>query len=99
MCGLAGDYGCPASGDVSIQLNQVTANNRWCPADGSGAPDYGGIGIALVGAQNTMVAHNDVRNNQAQTGSAIHGGGIVILTRGAFGGSPARLRPPATRSG
>jgi hypothetical protein len=86
-------FGPPASGDVSIQHNRVTANNRWCPADLSGAPDYGGIGIALVGAQNTLVERNHVRNNRSQDGSAIHGGGIVILTLAAVpdvsGGSPS----------
>ena len=76
---FAGDYG-SVSGDVSIRHNRVTANNRWCPADGAGAPDYGGIGIGLIGAQNTTVAHNDVRNNRARAGSAIPGGGIVIAT-------------------
>ena len=71
--------GPPTSGDVSIQLNQVTANSRLCPADGSGAPAYGGIGIALIGAQNTVVALNDVRDNVAQADSTITGGGIVVL--------------------
>ena len=88
---FAGDFG-SVSGNVSIRHNRVTANNRGCPADNSGAPAYGGIGIALIGAQNTTVAHNDVRGNRAQAGSAIHGGGIVILTAAATAmgpGSPA----------
>jgi len=86
---FAGAYG-SVSGNVSIRRNRVTANNRWCPPDNSGAPAYGGIGIALIGAQNTTVAHNDVRGNRAQAGSAIHGGGIVILTAtGVSPGSPA----------
>ena len=89
---FAGDYG-SASGDVSIRHNRVAANNRWCPADGSGAPDYGGIGIALVGAQNTKVVQNHVRNNRAQIGSAIHGGGIVILTAAASDVSPGSPLP------
>jgi hypothetical protein len=89
---FAGDYG-SVSGNVSIRRNRVTANNRWCPADNSGAPAYGGIGIALIGAQNTTVAHNDVQGNRAQAGSAIHGGGIVILTAAATGGSPGSRAP------
>jgi len=93
-------FGPPASGDVSIQHNRVTANNRWCPADLSGAPDYGGIGIALVGAQNTLVERNHVRNNRAQDGSAIHGGGIVTSRSRRYPTSVAvRPRPPATPSG
>ena len=78
------------SGDVSIQLNQVTANNRMCPdltAEG-GPPAYGGIGIGLLGARNTVVALNDVRGNVEQTGSGITGGGIVILDGAMFGAAP-----------
>lgn len=89
---FAGDYG-SVSGNVSIRRNRVSANNRWCPPDSSGAPAYGGIGIALVGAQDTTVESNDVRGNRAQTGSAIHGGGIVILTAAATGGSPGSPAP------
>ena len=73
-------YGAATSGDVSIQRNRVTANNRWCPADLSGAPDYGGVGIALLGAQNTTVERNLVKDNREQAGSLIHGGGIVLVT-------------------
>jgi Right handed beta helix region len=75
------------SGDVSIQLNQVTANNRMCPdlSTVGGAPAYGGIGIGLVGARNTVVALNDVRGNVEQAGSALPGGGIVVLDGKMFG--------------
>lgn len=89
---FAGDYG-SAGGDVSVRRNRVTANNRWCPADGDGAPDYGGVGIALVGARNATVVGNDVRDNQAQEGTAIHGGGIVIVTLQATPISPPSLSP------
>jgi hypothetical protein len=80
------------SGDVSVLLNQVTANNRMCPDQSAhgGPPAYGGIGIVLVGARNTVVALNDVRGNLAQTGSGITGGGIVILDGKMFGaGTPS----------
>ena len=75
------------SGDVSIQLNQVTANNRTCPdlSASGGAPAYGGVGIGLVGARNTVIALNDVRGNVEQSGSGIPGGGIVLLDGTAFG--------------
>jgi len=92
VAAFAGQYG-SASGNVSIQLNQVTANSRWCPADGSGTPAYGGVGIALLGAQNTVVALNDVRDNVAQTGSAFPGGGIAIGTLEATPLSPASPLP------
>ena len=78
------------SGDVSVQLNQVTANNRLCPAVPNQTPAYGGIGIILIGARNTVVALNDVRGNLAQTGSGITGGGIVLLDGKMFGaGTPS----------
>ena len=73
------------SGDVSIQRNQVTTNNRMCPAVPGQVPAYGGIGIALIGARNTVVALNDVRGNLAQAGSGITGGGIVVVDGAIFG--------------
>jgi hypothetical protein len=80
----------PPSGDVSIQRNQVTANDRLCPDQSPyGPPAYGGIGIALIGARNTTIARNDVRNDLEQSGSAVNGGGIVILDGAIFGaGAP-----------
>ena len=85
---IYGPGSAPPSGDVSIQYNEVTANNRLCPAVPYQAPAYGGIGIALIGARNTTVARNEVWNNQAQADSAIPGGGIVILDGGMFGAAP-----------
>ncbi len=78
------------SGDVSIQLNQVTANNRMCPDQtaSGGTPAYGGIGIGLVGARNTVIALNDVRGNVEQAGSGLPGGGIVVLDGKMFGTLP-----------
>jgi parallel beta-helix repeat protein len=75
------------SGDVSIQLNQVTTNNRMCPdlSASGGAPAYGGIGIGLVGARNTVIALNDVQGNVERAGSGLPGGGIVVLDGKAFG--------------
>jgi len=72
------------SGDVSIRHNRVTSNDRWCPEVPYQAPANGGIGIALIGARNTTVVGNDVRNNRAQSGTGIHGGGIVILDGALF---------------
>ena len=78
-------FGTTTSGDVSVQRNQVTANNRLCPAVPFQMPAYGGIGIALIGAQKTTVELNVVRNNRSQADSAIPGGGIVLLNGGIFG--------------
>ena len=74
------------SGNMSVLLNEVTANNRLCPGEEGEAPPFGGIGIALLGAQNTTVLLNLVRNNDAQANSALPGGGIVLFDTTAFGG-------------
>jgi parallel beta-helix repeat protein len=84
-----GAPGQSGSGNVAVQLNQVTANNRSCPAVPNSVPAYGGIGIAVMGAQGTTVALNDVRDNVAQAGTGITGGGIVLLEAAIFGaGAP-----------
>jgi hypothetical protein len=84
-----GDPEASGAGDVAIQLNQVTANNRVCAASAElGEPAYGGAGIVLIGAQNTVVALNDVRNNLLVAGSGISGGGIVLLDGAMFGAAP-----------
>jgi hypothetical protein len=77
------------AGNLSIQLNQVTGNNRWCPAvPAMEAPAYGGFGIGLLGAQDTVVSLNDVGGNMSQDGSFAPGGGIVLYDGTAFGGTP-----------
>jgi hypothetical protein len=80
--GVAAALGDP-SGNVSVQHNQVTSNNRLCPEVPNQAPEYGGIGVALIGVQNTTVKHNVVRNNRTQ--AAFPGGGIVLLNGDIFG--------------
>ncbi|MEO7665889.1 MAG: hypothetical protein ABIU97_02520, partial [Dehalococcoidia bacterium] len=42
-------------------------------------------GIALIGARNTVISLNDVRDNREQIDSPIHGGGIVVLDGAIFG--------------
>lgn len=80
-----GDPTQDGAGDVAVELNQVVANDRLCPAVEHQAPAYGGIGIALVGSKNTAVQLNDVRDNVEQPGSGITGGGIVLLDGALFG--------------
>ena len=72
-------------GNVAVQLNKVTANNGVCAASQEmGTPAYGGAGIVLIGAQNTVVALNDVRNNLAVAGSSFPDGGGILLLDGAI---------------
>lgn len=80
-----GDPSQEGAGDVAIELNQVTANDRLCPAVPDQAPAYGGGGIVLIGSKNTVVELNDVRDNVEQAGSGIAGGGIVLLDGKMFG--------------
>jgi len=75
-----------AAGNVTIALNDVRSNNRLCPGEQGEAPPLGGIGIGVLGAQNTVVVANLVRNNVGQQGSGIPGGGIVVLDTTNFGG-------------
>ena len=77
------------AGNLSIQLNQVTGNNRWCPAvPAMEEPAYGGFGIGLLGAQDTVVSLNDVEGNVSHDGSFALGGGIVLYNGIDFGGTP-----------
>lgn len=80
-----GDPSQSGSGNVRVRLNEVTRNNRLCPAVPGEGPAYGGIGIVLIGAQNTTVALNRIRQNRSQAGSAFPGGGIVMLDGASFG--------------
>jgi nitrous oxidase accessory protein NosD len=83
------DTGSPgAGGNVTVALNDVTSNNRFCPGEEGEAPPFGGIGIGLLGARDTTVLVNLIRNNDAQQGSGLPGGGIVLLDTSGFGGGP-----------
>lgn len=63
-------------GDVQVLDNNSRANNKKCPA-GDGPPTSGG-GIALIGAVRTVVADNEVENNNA--GGTLASGGILVLS-------------------
>ncbi len=83
------DTGVPgAGGQVRVDRNKVTINNHLCPASDE-APAFGGIGIALVGANSTRVDHNRVEDNRAAAGSAIPGGGVVVVSGVFAGGADA----------
>jgi hypothetical protein len=81
------DTGVPGrAGFASIHDNVVANNNRLCPAD-SDHPAFGGIGIGLAGARFTGVHNNTVAGNHNRSDSAIHGGGLVLITAHPFGGA------------
>ncbi|HEY4189360.1 MAG TPA: right-handed parallel beta-helix repeat-containing protein [Candidatus Limnocylindrales bacterium] len=81
------DTGVPgAGGSVDVLANVVARNNATCPPDGP-APQFGGIGIALLGATDTDVHRNRIVGNVAQADSAIPGGGLVLVSSVPFGGA------------
>jgi hypothetical protein len=82
------DTGAPgAAGDARIVANNVSDNNMLCPGEEGEAPPLGGIGIALIGAQNTTVRFNLVSGNIQQPGSGLPGGGILLVDGGVAGGA------------
>jgi len=93
------------AGDVTVEYNSVSGNNKFCPKHGDTPIDLGGGGILLLDATHTLVTHNSVTGN---SGKQINSGGIVVasahaLTHGsnpdfdtvvlnsAFGNHPADL--------
>jgi hypothetical protein len=73
-------------GNITLLYNVMNKNNRYCSA--AEGPAVRGGGILLLGAQDSTVAWNIVRNN---TGHKINSGGIVLLSsKKLTGGSPVR---------
>jgi hypothetical protein len=80
----SGAPGDKPAGNYRISDNQVWANNKVCPP--SDGPPTSGIGIALAGVHNTLVADNTVNRN-ASTAPSIAKGGIVIISTLSLGGA------------
>lgn len=72
------------AGNAAIQHNLVTRNNKFCPKGGDQPFDLQGGGILLLGATNTLVAHNLVTANR---GRQLNSGGIVVVSASQFHGS------------
>ena len=68
----------PASG-LSITLNRVTANNRFCPANADGYPAFSGIGIGLGGVTDSTVTRNSVTGHVPHEGTDLPSGDVVVL--------------------
>ena len=67
------------SGHWKISGNRVLKNNKACPGDpAEGEPPMSGIGIALSGADNTLVSLNQVLGNKTGNPSPIGTGGILV---------------------
>jgi hypothetical protein len=71
--------------------NRVVRNSRFCPAQGEeGAPPLGGIGIAVVGADDVRILRNTIRGNNppAEGTSLLPPSGVAVLD-GTLVGSDA----------
>jgi hypothetical protein len=65
----------------NVTRNTVTRNNKACAGDpADGEPPLSGIGIALVGAANTRVTDNAVRDNFKDHHASPFSGGILVVT-------------------
>jgi hypothetical protein len=80
-----GATGTTGAGQYSIEDNNVTANDRACPA--ADGPPTSGIGIGLAGVVGTKVSDNEVRDNKP-SGPSLASGGVVIVSSGP-GASPS----------
>lgn len=89
---LPGDAGVSA---ITVRHNQIVANNRFCAGNAGGQPSISGIGVALVGARNSVVAHNRIRGNVGSVDPAtgqpaqVSLGGIALLDASGFTGGAA----------
>ena len=64
-----------------MKNNRVRRNNEACEGDPEeGEPGLSGIGIALAGADQVLVEHNQVRGNQPSGDSLVSGGIVVFST-------------------
>ncbi|WP_418361494.1 right-handed parallel beta-helix repeat-containing protein [Streptomyces gilvosporeus] len=72
---VVGDETRPRAGDLSLRGNDVTWNNKHCPAT-KRLPFLQGIGIVLTGAEETSVRDNRVVDN---VGTSPLSGGIVLF--------------------
>ena len=69
------------AGQWRVKDNRVRRNNEACEGEPEeGEPGLSGIGIALAGADQVLVKHNQVRGNQPSGDSLVSGGIVVFST-------------------
>lgn len=66
------------AGGLTITGNRITGNDRYFPGDGS-APPVSGVGIALVGTTDSVIAGNQVIDNVPSGGGPFSGFGIGLF--------------------
>ncbi|MFJ9613509.1 right-handed parallel beta-helix repeat-containing protein [Streptomyces noursei] len=72
---VVGDEGHPKAGALTVRDNEVSRNNKHCPAT-KRLSFLQGSGIVLTGAEDTLVRHNLVRDN---AGGSPLSGGVVLF--------------------
>ncbi|MFE1431861.1 nitrous oxide reductase family maturation protein NosD [Streptomyces griseoaurantiacus] len=72
---VVGDENKPRVGDITVRLNHVHHNNKFCAAN-SRLPAIQGAGIVLTGAEKVTVVRNTVEDNKGTTPMS---GGIVLF--------------------
>ncbi|MFE3646630.1 nitrous oxide reductase family maturation protein NosD [Streptomyces sp. NPDC057579] len=72
---VVGDEGHPKAGALTVRDNEVSRNNKFCPATKRLA-FLQGSGIVLTGTEDTLVRHNLVRDN---VGKSPLSGGVVLF--------------------
>jgi nitrous oxidase accessory protein NosD len=72
---VVGDESKPRAGDLTILLNHVHANNKYCAATPR-LPFLQGSGIVLTGAEKVRIVHNTVEDNKGESPLS---GGIVLF--------------------
>lgn len=82
---VVGDDGVPRGGALTLRDNRVSANNKYCPADGR-LPYLQGVGIVLTGVEDTVLTGNRIEGN---VGASPMSGGVVLF-RSFRGGPDAR---------
>jgi len=84
---LSGIEGLPGlAGGLTMRDNLVRGNTRACEESEEG-PAISGVGIALVGAHDSRVAHNHITGN-VPTGPTAFSGGVAVVTD--FLGTPPK---------
>jgi nitrous oxidase accessory protein NosD len=80
--------GAVPAGNYRIIDNAVWANDKACPATPDGQPPLSGLGIALAGVHDTLVADNTVRDNKPGGPTAFSGGIVIVSTKAEGGANP-----------
>ena len=65
------------TGLFDVHDNQVTDNNRFCPADGG--PSLTGLGVGLIGTTDVHLHDNAISHNRQSRAADLGGAGVLLL--------------------